>query len=487
MVVLVLALALPMAAPAAANATVVPKVVTLLAGQDIEVGTVSVWNDNENLTVKYETIDGWMMTETHLHVADSVGAIPQTTGEKKGKGPAGNPIPGHFMAGDYYDPPVTEDTFIIDLDGWELETLLYIAAHAVVEKVEIETSTVQPALTWQRSVEEAGAIAHFAGYGGQWDPATDGFTILLDPEQLVWDNGTYHTPPGTPSDNFASWNYKGFVGTEGPSYDSTYGSDLRRFNAEFEMPGECTVTGGTLSAVSFDGIPINDNVYVFVNEDLIFWGGTRVYTGQMSSTFQGMTGASALRGTVSPAETDRWYIPGTLPALTNLTSGTNDIDVFTEENERWGGLGELVLSLDCETVTTTTETAWGDGDRFVPKGNWATYFDYEVQEELNLEGTWDVELCLNGVQYDRFIIITDHDGNVIEGVFGVSHPTTTGPIEGTVTELNIFFTYDPIGDYWAEFTGTIFPDGNSMSGTWEHFNSGIPGPYWEQNWSATRI
>ena len=34
---------------------------------------------------------------------------------------------------------------------------------------------------------------------------------------------------------------------------------------------------------------------------------------------------------------------------------------------------------DEETQEWITETAWGDGDRFVDRGNWATYFSYEVR------------------------------------------------------------------------------------------------------------
>lgn len=102
--------------------------VTLWAGQNIDVGTVSVWNDAENLYVKYEATDNWYFTETHLHVATALENIPQT---KKG-----NPIPGHFDYPMEYDPPVQENTNVINLEdcGFEVGDNLYIAAHAVVQK-----------------------------------------------------------------------------------------------------------------------------------------------------------------------------------------------------------------------------------------------------------------------------------------------------------------------------------------------------------------
>ena len=102
--------------------------ITLYAGQDIPVGTVNVSNDGTNLYVTYNTIDGWVMTETHLAVADSLDDIPQT---KKG-----NPIPGQFpykhedlgyTASDPYIIPLSE----IDV-GVGAEDILYIAAHAKV-------------------------------------------------------------------------------------------------------------------------------------------------------------------------------------------------------------------------------------------------------------------------------------------------------------------------------------------------------------------
>lgn len=387
--VLAVGVALPMAMPAAAHTESDPYSVDLLAGQDEDVGDVLVWNDGTSLHVTYViTASDWEITATHLYV---------------GKNPPPTSAPGQFPYDDAVAASVTptEVAYVIPLDSISDYTMqlnskgkvtgvmttdgdvgvgpcddVYIAAQAEVQKVEVEMSTIQPELTWQRSAETAGAIAHFPGYGGQWDPETDGFAIPLDETQVVWDNGAYHIPPGTPSGSFASWNYEGVVGTQGPSYDPAYGSDLRRFHADFTMPDGCTVTGGTLSTVGFDGIPINDNVYVFVNEDLIFWGGTRA---NVLPAFEGMSGIQALRGTTDPPETDRWYIPGTLPPLTNVISGTNGIDVFTEENERWGGLGELVLSLDCETVITTTETAWGEGELIGVNSNWSMYFRYTVQ------------------------------------------------------------------------------------------------------------
>ncbi|MFO7691210.1 MAG: hypothetical protein R6W83_11775 [Cryobacterium sp.] len=68
-----------------------------------------------------------------------------------------------------------------------------------------------------------------------------------------------------------------------------------------------------------------------------------------------------------------------LHEVTSFVAGTNTIDIFTEENERWGSMGEPVLDLDCQY--TTYETARGYGEDF-PGANWATHFTYVVQKVL---------------------------------------------------------------------------------------------------------
>jgi len=115
-------------------------VVHLIAGQNIYVGEVKVWNDADYLYVKYEIADSksdWCITETHLAVAMSLEGIPQT---KKG-----NPIPGRFPYSRYHDC-VSEYTYEIPLSkDWQCDAELYIAAHAVVETCEKECQRTETA------------------------------------------------------------------------------------------------------------------------------------------------------------------------------------------------------------------------------------------------------------------------------------------------------------------------------------------------------
>jgi hypothetical protein len=359
----------------------------LVAGQDELAGKVYVWDVFGDVYVQYVANHGWCILETHVEVAADAGSIPQGSG---------GPIPGQFSQGETFDDCVALAGHYVFDDAFAAGGEVVVAAHAAVRKLETtETGTLTPQLAWQRSSEDA--VAAFPGYGGQWDPATQGFTIPLDPEELVWDSGAnfdpivegWDVPDGR---EWASWQY---AYNNGGAYQNF--SDLRRFQAGFDVPEGYVVTGGRLVTPDFSkGIPINDNVYVFVNgaDNLLFWGGTRV--AQIpGGTFQGLAGRQAIRDATTkgtePIETGAWYIPGTIPDLTGFVPGANAIDVFAEENERWGGMGKLILELDYELDVLRYETAWADGTRFVNRGNWATYATY-VQGTGTLVDTVEREL-----------------------------------------------------------------------------------------------
>ncbi len=109
------------------------KVMTLYGGQVIDVGTVTIRNDETSLYVTYSAAGSWGLTETHLSVATSLDDIPQTK--------SGNPIPGKFQYKTAYDPAITEFTYVIDSGEWAEEGIeLFIAAHAVVEWDGYETA-----------------------------------------------------------------------------------------------------------------------------------------------------------------------------------------------------------------------------------------------------------------------------------------------------------------------------------------------------------
>jgi hypothetical protein len=91
----------------------------LIAAQHTVVGDVSI--DKGAGTATYAVHDGWELTETHLHVAESVEDIPQNRG--------GNPQIGRFELSVPHGPVTT---YTYDISGQDGDI---IAAHAVVQQV----------------------------------------------------------------------------------------------------------------------------------------------------------------------------------------------------------------------------------------------------------------------------------------------------------------------------------------------------------------
>lgn len=102
----------------------------LIAGQNMIIGMVIVTNDAQFLYVEYVTLAPWVLVETHVAVADSLEGIPQTK--------TGNPKVGQFA--------YNIDSWI-DLI-WPEGTLLYVAAHAKVWKLDENGQVVQEETAW---------------------------------------------------------------------------------------------------------------------------------------------------------------------------------------------------------------------------------------------------------------------------------------------------------------------------------------------------
>ena len=82
-----------------------------------------------------------------------------------------------------------------------------------------------------------------------------------------------------------------------------------------------------------DLVPINDNLYVYVNGVILkFTGGTNY-----GAPNGGQGGTSSVAN-----ETDGWYIPNGI-AINGFQAGTNVVDIVVEERAAWGGLGYLML------------------------------------------------------------------------------------------------------------------------------------------------
>lgn len=122
---------------------------TLYAGQWIDTGTVTVANDAAKISVTITTRNGWYFTQTHLAIATSLAAIPQTTTK--------NPKVGQFPYGSTHDPAVQTYTYEIPKDTLATDlglesvtdnTTLYIAVHAEVELHDSNGAVIQKEGGW---------------------------------------------------------------------------------------------------------------------------------------------------------------------------------------------------------------------------------------------------------------------------------------------------------------------------------------------------
>jgi len=104
--------------------------VSLLAGQHILSGTLSISSDASNLYVSYLTINGWTLEEVHFAIGKNKSSIPVNKG--------GNPIIGNFPYKASGLNGQTSYVFTIphsNIDAGSLcDILLYYAGHAVVKK-----------------------------------------------------------------------------------------------------------------------------------------------------------------------------------------------------------------------------------------------------------------------------------------------------------------------------------------------------------------
>jgi hypothetical protein len=307
-----------------------PQVTILLAGQTIPVGTVKVWNDGVNLYVKYETTGGWKMTETHLAVATSLDGIPHTK--------TGNPIPGKFEYSTEHDPWLTEYIYEVDLDTWTSETILHIAAHAVV----VDTNSTQTVSIVSNEGDTVYGPLYTATSIGSVDwgtskTATEAINNITNP-LWQWGLSPFRSGVDIPG---ALW-----ISTASYTEDNGLADSWRWFTEDLEVPK----------------YPVPNSGELLINANNEYW----IY---LNGTFVG---------------TDNWSFPttGIETWFFDPIMGTNTFDflvknfAYEHETDNPNGLTYEVTADYYDRI----ETAWADGERFVPKGNWATYFTYAAEK-----------------------------------------------------------------------------------------------------------
>jgi hypothetical protein len=105
------------------SATVFP----ILAGKNLNIGTVAVSNNLSFIHVAYQiTAPNWFMNESQVAIATTLGGIPQSKG---------GPIPGQFPYKTIHNPVVTSFSYDIPLNTWTAGTELYVATHCSLQKI----------------------------------------------------------------------------------------------------------------------------------------------------------------------------------------------------------------------------------------------------------------------------------------------------------------------------------------------------------------
>ena len=174
----------------------------LIAGQHLNVGAVTIWNDFDNVNVKFATTDGWQMGETHLYIGPKEFFIDPDNGFLNSQG---TPRPGHFPYGDSFDPMVTEWVFslpLIDLYamyyGKELaqeyldagqEICPVVCAHAVVWKEGMDPNEHETAFSFGTEFDS-----------NRWGWYTEGYCVKFPPEPP--------TPPTYEFDEETAWAFE---------------------------------------------------------------------------------------------------------------------------------------------------------------------------------------------------------------------------------------------------------------------------------------
>lgn len=353
--------------------------------------------------MKYIITDpDWCLTETHLQVATTLAGIPQN---KKG-----NPIPGHFEENDDYDC-VSEVLYTYDLEekGWSSDGLLYIAAHAVVSSQPIgESETIL--------------------YGSQRDTGVDNGLYRIDLEAgtatRLFDTGETdkNSPNGLGYDPVNRRLYYMKYDIGGPSVLYFYNlADGKEYET------------GLISAQVVVGASFYDGAYYYIPDDTadlhkVTLDAAGYFTEDilLCPDFNGGNTATYRFGDFAIDEYGMLYAStGTTAEFFKLDVGTCEYSMIADSNTSNTALGmqvsfgsdgtlyghaagtgeffeidltdgtksssfsyvasdardhELFSDLASgELFVPITETAWGDGDRFVEQGNWATYFTYKVQ------------------------------------------------------------------------------------------------------------
>lgn len=301
-----------------------PLSTNLCAGQNQNVGTVSVTDNGTTLWVTYTiTAPGWFITETHAHAAASLAGFPLAGGK--------NPVPGNFAQKATHTPGVT--TFTHVFNPKPAGATLLVAAHAVVERFE---------------GDGAGTIVD------QQDPI---ITVIPGP-------GASGNPADAIPFDFVTPSF----------YSLGRGGELI---AQYNCP---LVSAPPLVDLAIwehsASVPPIETALISVSTDGFTWTDLTSITG---SSEAGNTLPPATHG--SPPHFTTFFDGGIAGARFVRVRDTSPFDATGNGFD----LEAIKSKQACTSTSVEEQTAWGaacaggGGTRFNARGNWATYITYTVQ------------------------------------------------------------------------------------------------------------
>lgn len=372
----------------------------LYAGQNLQVGEVQVWDDDGFIYVKFKLDDGsdWCLTETHLHVASSMGEVPQKNG---------NPIPGQFDYSMEHEC-ISEYTYAVNyLDlGIECGAAVVIAAHAVVQTplgdcMETvwqigDVEVVNETTNWLEN------YADEFNWGDPAGPVTAGPSLAVE------------EPP------FTTPFIVGTTPTEEFPYNSNYN---RGYATNIDVQWEGALPYGGLLTVSWSpGISAQEM------KVLSDGGIDEVFT----ATGTPVTGQGFFL--------DKYPLVEDYADVAALPQGVHTINF-----QHTKGDGTFWDWIRLEKPCIQEETAWGGTEEF-PGNNWATYFVYVIQcgddngggGDCQTETAWGGETAGGG---NAWWFYFDASGEAVQPIWAGQY-TNVGTVTYDGTNLTIVLTDD---------------------------------------------
>jgi len=456
-----------------------PLVVDLVAGQNLTVGTVEVWDDGAQLCVTYKLnddaiADGWLIYETHWDAGILGNGIPVN---KKG-----NPQVGLFSGGDDNLGGVKSYSECKTFEELEIECSeeLLVAAHAVVGQRDVTcpavmygTSGVSGELDkiYEINVNGLSANMLFDTYplnshvngpnGNAYDPDNNRlyYSKYASPDYLYFYD--FANPVNNPAGKLTEsgmvacggW-YKGEFyyipqGT-GKLYKASFDDDGKILNTPIMLHD----TGVNFGA--FGDIAITQDGMIYGSSNMSpaakFWS-IDLMNGYQYTEISEMAHMQLAFGSDGllyghDASDGNFYWIDPLNGTRSLIGSINGLK-FTD-----------LASGPYSPCAPSNETAWGDGTTFVDKGNWAMYFNYvpecQCTEQLWQIGTPDgdvdpqvgsEEFPANRVYVDSYLYVIGDDEDSINApsIPGYIGPENVCDVDDrplctdTTAELNIHF------------------------------------------------